>query len=795
MTSEQKAAESAKYLKADVPSVGNPTWNYWDGAGRYLNITGADGKEYMFVPDDYVKKGLVQDGIQSYNKQFLDPATFKNSVQYSLPKGVQNVVNNNGYVWAVDDYNKLNLNSYNNYKIGPDDPAILGVGYPQQSLGQGNTISYITQPTLAPGLGGQQRVQQDFITPSGGRQVGYGSYSYYQNNDDFSKAFRGALQGLGPLTPILLDIFAGPGTGAIYSMSKAAGEASITGDWNKAATTIGTIMAAPYVSGAISGAVGSALDMGTLANSIIGNAVGNATVAGLTGGDPLAALINSGVGGAVGAIAGKIDGFSDLPPSVQKVFNATLRAELTGKDPSKAAILAATTSGLQAIKNGMDANAKFQSNYGREATPEELNNFAYVSTPEELNSSFDRYMADTAARSQAEAQAKIDEANQAETKALEKSSEEDAAAAKIESDRLAREAAEAKQKADDEAERLRLAGLQENTNVDPVQKQPATDQRLTEAINKGKSGDLLGQINLQREIVGLAPFASIDEFYATKEGKNLLGGQNNAETGNVVDKLVDAGLQENTNVDLNKVAAGTDVVAGGTGADTIAGTKGTDTTTGDGTAMGNTTKSLDGASAYKYDPATKTYTYTSDDGSTLTLDENGGVVGSTEATDTSWTGLTDKDTGNLKLPKLPGGLTPTVKPPAKKTTTTTTGTGNTATTTNTGTTTIGTGNTTTTTGTGNTATGTGTTTTGLSANSINAILNLLEGTGGGAQQQIPYTPAQIPVADIKSYYNTIRGISGENLLPGSKEEKENYGVDGLFAEGGTVDDLLRFLRG
>jgi hypothetical protein len=553
MTPEQKAAESAKYLKADVPSIGQPTWNYWDGSGRYANITGADGKEYMFVPDDYVKKGLIQDDIQFYNKQFLDPATFKNSVQYSLPKGMQSVVNSNGYVWSIDDYNKLGLSSSNGYRIGPNDPPILGVGYPQQSLGQGNVISYITQPTLAPGLGGQQRVQQDFITTGGGRQVGYGSYSYYQNNDDFSKAFRGALQGLGPLTPILLDIFAGPGTGAIYSMSKAAGEASMTGDWNKAATTIGTIMAAPYVSGAVAGAVGSALDMGTLANSIIGNAVGNAAVAGLTGGDPVAAMVNSGVGGAVNSIIGKIEGFSELPPSVQKVFNATLRAELTGKDPSKAAILAATTSGLQAIKNGMDVNDRIQKNYSREATPEELNNFAYVSTPEELNSSFDKYMQSVANPSAN--QAAIDEQNRLD--------------------------AEAKQKADDEAERLRQAGLLENKNplpTDPTTP-PVTDPTTPPVTDP--------------------------------------------TTPPVTPPVTDPN------------------------------------------------KPLDGADAYKYDPATGNYTFTDDDGSTLTIDKDANPIGFTEATDTSWSKLTDAKTGNLRLPNLPSGKTPSVKAPVQRPSTTT----------------------------------------------------------------------------------------------------------------------------
>ena len=260
-----------------------------------------------------------------------------------------------------------------------------------------------------------------------------------------------------------------------------------------------------------------------------------------------------------------------------------------------------------------------------------------------------------------------------------------------------------------------------------------------------------------------------------------------AKEPDVVKDLTNAGLHDDFDTaDLTKVVGGTDTLTGGTGTDTLTGGTGTDTTTGtidNETATGDTTKPLDGASAYKYDPVKKTYTYTSDDGSTLTLDESGTPIGFTEATDTSWAGLTDTATGNLKLPKLPGGFAPTVKPPAKKITDTTK------------TTTTGTGTTTTTTNTGTKTTGTGTKTTGTGASSVDSILNLLEGAEGDGGQQVPYTPAQIPVADIKSYYNTIRGIAGERLLPESKEEKDNSGIDGLFAEGGTVDDLLRILRG
>jgi hypothetical protein len=591
-TPEQKAAESAKYLKEDLPTskVGNPTWNYWDGQGKYANITGVDGKEYMFVPDDYVRKGAVSGDIQFYNKQFLDPATFKNAVQYTLPKGMQSVINNNGYVWSIDDYNNLGLQNSNGYKIDADNPAILGLGNPHPSMQVGSPISYITQPKLAPG---GERVQQDWITAADGRMGGLGQYSYYRYQGPFADMARGALKELGPLTPILLDVFAGPGTGAIYTMSKAAGEASYTGDWNKAATTIGTVLAAPYVAGAVSGALGGVLDLGTVANSVVGNAAGNAVVAGLTGADPVSAFINSGIGGAVGTIMGKIDGFSELPPSVQKVFNATLRAELTGKDPTQAALLAATTSGLQAIKNGMDANAKFQSNYGRDATPEELNNFAYVQNQDELNSSFEKYMANVGAQQSAQ-QAVIDEQNRKDAEAAAQKAAIDEqnkldAQAKIDAETKAAADAQAKAQADAQAAIDAEVAAQAKAQEDA---QAAIDAETERAAQEAKEAE--------EQAKRVADF-----------GKDLPGG----------------GVQ-----DLGPVDTDTDFYD----------------------------ENSSGKGAYKYDPETGNYTFTSDDGSTITIDENTNIVGVTEATDTPWTGITDAKTGNLNLPTLPSGKTPNV---------------------------------------------------------------------------------------------------------------------------------------
>ena len=473
-------------------------------------------------------------------------------------------------------------------------------------------------------------------------------------------------------------------------MSKAAGDASYTGDWNKAATTIGTVLAAPYVAGAVSGVVGGALDMGALANSIVGNAAGNAVVAGLTGGDPVAAMVNSGVGGAVGTIMGKIDGFSELPPSVQRVFNATIRAELSGKDPTKAAMLAATTAGLQAIKNGMDANAKFQSNYGRDATPEELNNFAYVQNQDELNQSFDQYMKTTAAQQSAQ-QAVIDEQNRKDAEV----------AAQVEAERKAREAAEAEEAARqatiaeqnrvDEAERLRQAGLEENKEVD-----------LNKVVTGGDTTDEDAE-----------QAKRVAEF-----GKDLTGG----------------GVQ-----DLGKVDTDTDFYD----------------------------ENSTGMGAYKYDPTSGTYTYTSDDGSTLILDDGGNIVGSTESTDTPWTGITDPATGNLKLPKLPGGKIPVVKPPAQRVATTKP--------------------TTTPTGTGNTAVPTGGNAAAQPGGGLNipALLAIMSGLNQ-PQQQVQQT--QEPAQDFQ-YFDW----SADPFAP-KTNDKTNPSTQPKMAEGGSVDEILEILR-
>lgn len=204
-----------------ISKVGTPTWNYAYTDNRLASVTGEDGKEYFFVPQSYVQKGQVQGDFQQYNKKFLDPNTFKNAVAFELPEGMQSRLENKGFLWPADEFNKLGLEQYSGYTIDENNPPIVGLGNPHPSMQAGAPISYITQPKLAPG---GERVQQDWITADG-RQGGLGQYAYYKYQGPLADAARGGLQAIGPLAPILLEYAApGMGLGFAYSAGNAAGK-------------------------------------------------------------------------------------------------------------------------------------------------------------------------------------------------------------------------------------------------------------------------------------------------------------------------------------------------------------------------------------------------------------------------------------------------------------------------------------------------------------------------------------------------------------------------------------------
>jgi len=610
--------------------------------------------------------------------------------------------------------------------------------------------------------------------------------------------------------------------------------------------TVGILQGKPVDQAIGDAAVATAIQIGTPAavgdiknqiaqitsNPSVSNILTNATVSAgtalLKGKNAVDAFEKGGTNALVNQIGLDIPGFADMNATAKKVVTDAIKAGVSGKDfklTPEYMVNTLISTANKTANNTQKTNEKFEDTFGRQATEEELSRFATVENEDELDSSFAKYMADATAKSEAEAQAKTDEANNARVKAWQKAQDDDAAAQE-EADRLSREAVEAERKANDEAERLLQAGLiekaaqveadrlaREKADSEASAKQAAIDEqnRLDEAERLRQAGlQEKTDVDLNKVVGGedtttvtgadTLTSEAADDTLPVKNESNL--SLTTKET-DVVGDLTNAGLHDDFDtVDLTKVVGGedtvtgTDTLEGGTGADTVTEEDaeqarrvaefGKDLANGGVQDLGVVNTDTDfydenstGMGAYKYDPISGTYTYTSDDGSTLILDGNGDIVGFTESTHT---GNTTTGTGN-----------------------TTTGTGNTAT--GTGTTTTGTGTTAVTTGTGNTAitTGsntavvTGSGTTALNSDQILSLLNVFGGSGGQQQQQVPYTPAQVPVADIKSYYNTIRGIAGENLLPESKEEKDKSNIDNLFAGGGTVnksyDDVIRGIAG
>jgi hypothetical protein len=264
-----------------IPKVGTPTWNYAYDDNRAASITGEDGKEYFFVPQSYVQKGQVQGDFQQYTKQFLDPNTFKNAVAFELPQGMQSRLENKGFLWPADEFNKLKLEQYSGYNIDENNPAIVGLGNPHPSMQVGAPISYITQPKLAPG---GERVQQDWITAADGRQGGLGQYAYYKYQGPLADAARGGLQAIGPLAPILLEYAApGMGLGFAYAAGNAAGKLA-TGQPGAAETLATSVILGQLgVGSSVAGATGSAVAGQVAQNTATGLLTGKTPEQALTG--------------------------------------------------------------------------------------------------------------------------------------------------------------------------------------------------------------------------------------------------------------------------------------------------------------------------------------------------------------------------------------------------------------------------------------------------------------------------------------------------------------------------------
>ena len=433
-TPQEQAAESAKYLNTDVTPTsvgGNPSVNFYErtnyGGGNVISasLTGSDGNPYFFVSRDYANKGFVDDGIQFYNSQFLSPGVFDNAAQYKLDDGTQ------GFVWKQEDAKKLGflnpetstLGSKRGYYIDGSNPAILGISYPvYTSDAFKQNLSYVSAPVKI----SDQLVGQQFITGDGTRYDGSFGYEYYLKGWAADR-LRAGLPTVNALMPIVLEVLApGTGAGSTYAAVSAATSATInaltTGNLEQGVVDLAKIYAASQVGDLVSKGINWSIpvDTNAVAKTILSGAGTNAVIQGLYGKDVSKAFVDGGIQAGVNAVAGSISGFGDLPKPVQKVFNAAVTTNLQGKSGKQidaATLQAAISAGLGAVANGIDANAKIQKEFGREATPEELNKFIWYTDRNAFNREFDTFAADTKSSQASAQQAAIDEQNRLDAEA------------------------------------------------------------------------------------------------------------------------------------------------------------------------------------------------------------------------------------------------------------------------------------------------------------------------------------------------------------------------------------------
>ena len=121
-------------------------------SGRaYYDITGDNGEKYVFVPQEFVQKGFVQDGQQFYSPGFLTPGALSTASAFTLPNdsaltGAAKSIYQEptkGFVWKADDFNKINYDDFSIKSYQPTETYGPIKGY---TLKDG-VPNYVQEPT------------------------------------------------------------------------------------------------------------------------------------------------------------------------------------------------------------------------------------------------------------------------------------------------------------------------------------------------------------------------------------------------------------------------------------------------------------------------------------------------------------------------------------------------------------------------------------------------------------------------------------------------------------------------
>jgi hypothetical protein len=156
-----------------LKDVKSPRWTWQTSGATYAADYNINGKNYLFIPTDYIQKGMVVDGKQYYNQNFLNENTLKTiftegigvdleglAPQSTINAFAKNGLGSKGVMVDYDTLRSVGFLADNNiptetkvYNIGGGrtDGAIMGLSqvdgkyvYAQPSQGDRAGVSYVS---------------------------------------------------------------------------------------------------------------------------------------------------------------------------------------------------------------------------------------------------------------------------------------------------------------------------------------------------------------------------------------------------------------------------------------------------------------------------------------------------------------------------------------------------------------------------------------------------------------------------------------------------------------------------
>jgi hypothetical protein len=319
---------------------------------------GSDGQKYFYATKEYIDRGFVDDGKQTYPLFALrNPNVFDTASLVKLPsteglgEKAKKVYSNptEGYLWKQSDFLKATGGAIPQptYQITADRPAIQGM------------VMYEGQPTYA--VGATSNSDASFILPNENltgykttiTQSGGNFLSNFVNNlvgGDIGKAFA-SIDPSAAISRAATNLFQPVEQTVSKELAQLDKDLSLSEN-TPALAAIALSVAAPGVGSAIGQQMIAAglLPAATSAAvaSAIGTGVANAALQVAQGKSAEDALKGAVVGGVAGFAGGQVGDYLVADPGAVKNFVSSTAANMVaGKDPETAAKTALVQTGIQ----------------------------------------------------------------------------------------------------------------------------------------------------------------------------------------------------------------------------------------------------------------------------------------------------------------------------------------------------------------------------------------------------------------------------------------------------------------